>query len=307
MASKPPVLVIFGPTASGKTALAVELAKALNGEIINADSRQIYAGMPVITACPTAAEYAVVPHHVFEFLQPHQRFSAGAWAKLARQKIDEIMARGKLPIVVGGTGFYLRALMEGMSEIPDIPAEIEDELNGLSMAELRAMLVEADPVLAAKLIPTDRQRTIRGLAVFRHTKIPLSDWQKKDKQALGTGLNFVKIGLNISRETLHQNLAQRWQKTMLEHGVEAEMCGLWQAGLSPEMPALRGLAIPFWFDYFAGKLSLAEVLEQSLYRDRQYAKRQYTWLKNSYGADIMLESPSVDGLMPLLRARGLAS
>lgn len=303
----PRIPVIFGPTASGKTALAIALAQELGGEIINADSRQIYARMPIVTACPTVEEYAVVPHHAFEFLKPNERFSAGAWAKLAREKIDEILAQGKVPIVVGGTGFYLRALLEGMSEIPEIPVEIEAGLNGLEMAELRQRLEEVDAVLAAKLMPTDRQRTIRALAVFEHTGIRLSDWQKRDKKAAGMGLEFIKIGINLPREKLHENLAQRWQHTMLERGIEDEMRGLWQAGFRPEMAALRGLGIPLWFEYFAGNMSLDSVLEKSLYRDRQYAKRQYTWLKNSYGADILLENASLEALMPLLRARGLAS
>lgn len=280
------VVVIFGPTASGKSALAIEVAEKLGGEIINADSRQIYKGMPVMSACPSAEDYARVPHHLFEFLDPRERFSAGHWAEMAAEKIAEIQARGKLPVVVGGTGFYLRALMEGMSEIPEIPTVVEERFAEKSTSSLYADLLGFDPVLAQKLKPNDRQRILRAVTVFAHTQKTLSAWQQGVKR--GADFAFVKIGLKIDRAVVHARIAERW-KAMVARGVVEEMRALKEAGYTTRDAALGGLAIPDFFAHLDGKMTLGEVLERAIPRDRQYAKRQYTWLNNSYHADRIFE------------------
>ncbi|MBI1309254.1 MAG: tRNA (adenosine(37)-N6)-dimethylallyltransferase MiaA [Proteobacteria bacterium] len=277
-------LVIFGPTACGKTALSLDLAEALGGEVINADSRQVYRHMPIISACPSAAEYARAVHHLFEFLEPGERFSAARWAELAREKIDEVRGRGKVPIVVGGTGFYLRVLLEGVDAVPEIPAEVEDGLAGVPVAELYKELQAVDPVLAAKLKPADTQRIVRGLVVWRYTRVPLSGWQKGTRNEGTRNEGFLKVGIRPDRAWLHARIAARWEQ-FARMGVVGEVRRLRELGYGPEAPALRGLAIPDFFAHIDGEVGLEEVLAKAVVRDRQYAKRQYTWLNNSYGAD----------------------
>lgn len=284
-------VVIFGPTASGKTALAIEMARQVGGEIINADSRQVYKFMPLLNACPTAEEYAAAPHHLFEMIAPSERFSAGKWAALAREKIAEVRGRGKVPIVVGGTGFYLRVLMEGMDEIPDVGEEIEERFAGRDVRELHAELKEVDAELAAKLKPTDTQRIVRGLAVFHGTGKPLSAWQagglRREREA-----GFVKIGVMPERNELKKRIALRWAQ-MVEKGLVDEVRVLREKGFAAEMPGLKGLAIPLWFAHAAGEVPLERALEAAIVEDRRYAKRQYTWLRNSYGADVVLEKADI--------------
>lgn len=275
------VIVLFGPTASGKTAAALRLAGELGGEVINADSRQIYAQMPIVTACPSAEEYGRVPHHLFEFLDPAERYSAGAWAAAAKDKIAEVLARGRVPVVVGGTGFYIRALVEGVSEVPALPPEVEREFDGFAAQELHRMLGHVDPVLAARLNPTDMQRIVRGLAVQRHTGKPLSVWQEGPK--VPAPYDFVKLALSPEREVLHERIARRWE-LMREAGVVDEVRALKDAGYSRELPGLTGLAVAELYDYIDGHLSWEEATAQAVAGTRQYAKRQVTWLRNSYGA-----------------------
>lgn len=301
MMKKAPVVVIFGPTASGKSGLAIALAERLGGEVINADSRQVYKGMPIMSACPTAADYARVPHHLFEFLEVCERFSAGRWAELAAEKIGEILARGKLPIVVGGTGFYLRALMEGMSEIPEVPEAFEREFAEIDTSTLYAGLCGFDGILARKLKPGDRQRILRAVVVYRFTGKTLSAWQEGVKR--GADFAFLKIGLKIPRAEVHARIAERW-KVMVERGVVEEMRALRDAGYTTRDAALGGLAIPDFFAHLEGKMTLAEVLERAVPRDRQYAKRQFTWLNNSYGADVIFESAEVGPVEDFVTKKG---
>ena len=288
---KPLVLVIFGPTASGKTGLAIALAQKLGGEIVNADSRQVYQFMPVISACPTVEEYKMARHHLFEFVDPKERFSAGAWAQMAEAKIEEILAHGKVPVVVGGTGFYLRALMEGMSEIPEIPEGVEAQFTQKATSTLYADLLRFDPVLAQKLKPNDRQRILRGLVVHAHTGKRLSEWQVGEKKVAKYA--FLKIGLKPERGMLHRRIWLRWQ-SMVGNGVLEEISALREKGYTERDPALRGLAIPDFFAHLEGRMAIEHVLARAEPRDRQYAKRQYTWLNNSYGADVVIGEPKVE-------------
>jgi tRNA dimethylallyltransferase len=297
-----PIPVIFGPTASGKTALALALAQALaphhKAEIINADSRQVYRGLPILTACPTAAEYAQTPHHLFEFLAPTERFSAAQWATMANAKIAEIQARSAIPIIVGGTGFYLRALMGGLSQIPASNPIIEAAVAALPAATRHAELAAADPQTAAKLHPNDTQRTTRALTVFRQTGQPLSRWQQGGTAQSHT---FLKIALNPPRATLHANIAHRWQHTLPARGLWEEVQRLAAQGLTGAEPALKGLAIPAWLAAARGEITRAEATQKAIWADNQYAKRQATWLKNSYGATLTLESADLHSILHLLQ------
>lgn len=298
-----PIPVLFGPTASGKTALAVGVAQAMGPgrvEIINADSRQIYKGLPILTACPSAEEYAAAPHHLFEWLAPTQRFSAAAWAALAHEKIADIQARGALPLVVGGTGFYLRALMQGLSAIPASEAATEAVVAALSPAARHAELARVDPPMAAKLHPNDTQRTVRALTVFRQTGQPLSAWQQGQEGA--TPHRFVPIGLHPPRAQLHANIARRWHEALPARGLWAEAESLAAQGFTGAEPALKGLAIPAWLAAVRGEISRAEATQKAIWADNQYAKRQCTWLNNSFQAEHVLESADVHSMLRILRA-----
>lgn len=293
------VSVIFGPTGSGKSGLALALAEKLGGEIVNADSRQIYKDMPLITACPTAEDYGRVTHHLYEFLMPSERYSSGAWALAAAGVVKEILGRGKVPVIVGGTGFYLRALLEGLSPLPEVPEEVFEAVEAEVEADREtalAALAEADPVWAGKLMPTDTQRIARGLAVWRASGKRLSEWQeaplvKPDFSDVGD-VRFVRIGLNPAREVLHARLALRWTQ-MVEMGLLDEMRGLKEKGYTQDLPALNGLGIAELFAHLGGNGTLAEAVEAGLASHRQYAKRQVTWLRNQYDAELTLDRPDV--------------
>lgn len=296
--ARSPIPVIFGPTGSGKSGLALAVAESLGGEVVNADSRQVYRHMPLITACPTADDYARVPHHLYEVLEPSARYSAGAWAADAARVVADIIGRGKVPVIVGGTGFYLRALLEGLSPLPEVPddvfeaveAEVEADREG-ALAALRV----ADPAWAEKLMPTDAQRIARGLAVWRATGKRLSEWQEAPLVKPELGIQFFKVGLCPARDVLHSRLEARWQE-MLKAGLLDEMLGLRERGFTPDLPALDGLGIAPLFDHLDGKLGLDEAVQAGLASHRQYAKRQVTWLRNQYAPDLTLELPDVAGL-----------
>jgi len=282
MPRPPRVIVLFGPTASGKTAAAVRLARAVGGEVINADSRQLYRQMPVITACPGPEERAACPHHLFEVLDPTQRCSAAMWAGMAQEAIAQVLARGRVPLLVGGTGFYLRALMEGVSAIPDVPPAVEASFRGADPRALHAQLRDVDPPLAARLQPTDTQRLVRALAVARHTGVALSEWQQGARA--GAPYAFARLALSPDRAVLHARIARRWQ-AMLDAGVVDEVRALRAAGYDPALPAMTGLGIPELGAYLDGALTLEEAGRRVVAGSRRYAKRQVTWLRHSYHPD----------------------
>jgi tRNA dimethylallyltransferase len=286
----PPVVLLFGPTASGKTSVSLELAHRWNGEVINADSRQIYKYMPIIAACPSAEEYAQATHHMFEFLDPAERFSAGAWRDAAVVQIEELLARGKTPILVGGTGFYLRTLQQGMGGVPVVPQSAEEPFANIPAPQLHAQLAKVDPELAATLHPNDTQRITRALAVQAHTGRPLSAWQQdQDAGNAPAPYRFITLALSPPRDVLHARIAARWE-IMKQMGVLAETAALMEKGYTPDMPGLTGLGIVELMEQLQGKLTEAEARERILAKMRQYAKRQVTWLRHNYGADFCAET-----------------
>lgn len=302
-----PVIVIFGPTASGKSGLAMDLAARLEGgaEIINADSRQIYKHMPIIAACPSAEDYARVPHHLYEFLEPDVRYSAGDYAQAAAVVIAEVLARGKTPLVVGGTGLYLRVLMEGISPMPPVPPEVQ----GLVEAEVAADVAAAyarlqgvDTVWAGRIMPTDPQRIARGLAMWEATGRTLTSWQ--GAKGVGAPFNFVKVGVCPPRPVIHANIAARW-KAMLGAGVVEEIRALTAMGYTPALGSMKGLGIPEIVAHLNGEMSLEAAVEAGLIAHRQYAKRQELWLRNQFGAGVVVTEVSVAHLMEKLAAQGL--
>ncbi len=273
-------VLIAGPTASGKSALALGLAERLGGEIVNADSMQVYSEMRVLTARPSEAEEARVPHHLYGITDAAAPLSAGRWAVLAAAAMRDIAARGKLPIVVGGTGLYFRALVEGLAPVPQIPAHIRAEVRA-EVAEAgphaHALLAEADPALAAGIRPSDKQRIARGIEVLRATGRPLSAWQQDPSVPLVTG-RFARIVLAPEREWLRERIGRRFN-LMLAEGALAEASAMAALDLDPALPAMKALGLRPLIAHLAGALSLEEAAEAGKKETRAYAKRQETWLR----------------------------
>ena len=290
------VLVIFGPTASGKTSLGIDLAKMFNGEVVNADSRQVYRHMPIITAMPTTDEQAQVPHHLYEILEPEENFSAVKWAALAKDKIQALWAAGKLPILVGGTGFYLKTLMEGIGQIPAtdeaVLAQLRNEFAGENRTNLKPALTEADPVLGEKYHEKDTQRLMRALAVYRQTGKSLTQWQAEDKRIGALPADYFKLAINPDRAVLHQRIEGRFV-VMQQDGLMAEMEKLLAKAPDLNLPAYKSIGLPVYDQYLKGELSLEKAHEKVVSQMRQYAKRQVTWLRHQFQADLVIENNDI--------------
>jgi tRNA dimethylallyltransferase len=279
-----PVLVVAGPTASGKSALAARLARELDGIVINADSMQVYRDLPILTAQPSAAEMQAVPHRLYGFLALDDACTADRWAGLARAEIDIAHKAGKLPLLCGGTGLYLRGLMQGFSPIPDIPSEARTEaralLKEIGAPALRERLAAHDPEIAARLHPNDPQRIARAWEVWLATGRPLSEWQKLPPTP-PADLRFRTFVILPEREALYRCCDARF-RAMLERGALDEV----KAALSLYPPERRqeGGAKALGFAELAECVDHPERLESAIpaaqQATRNYAKRQVTWFRN---------------------------
>jgi tRNA dimethylallyltransferase len=276
------VAVLYGPTASGKSDLAVVLAERLNGVVINADSLQVYAELRILTARPDEAAMARAPHHLFGVLPAAQACSAAWWRDAALQEIAAAQAAGKHPILVGGTGLYLKTLIEGLSPVPT--ADLEARARATALYEqlggdaFRAQLAERDPAIAERLKPGDRQRLIRAWEVVEATGTPLSEWQALPKEP-GHALDFSLIGLMPQRERLYARIDARFL-SMLEHGALAEAARFDALGLPPSLPANKALGLPELRRHLKGEIDLAEATHLAQQMSRNYAKRQVTWFRH---------------------------
>ncbi len=287
--SEPPLVVIVGPTASGKTALAIELAKQFNGEVICADSRTIYKGMDIGTAKPSPEDQAKVRHYLIDIIEPNQSFSAGNFVKRASAIIAE-EEQTNTPIICGGTGLFIKSLLEGICELPpiskSIKASLRDYLNEVKddaesykqrLDQLYAELSEFDPVFAAKVSPNDPQRIIRGLEVYRGTGIPLSThWQNQNQER---PYKSFRILINPPRELLYERINTRFEQ-MIAAGLIDEISLLIKRGFSFDDPGLNSLGYKEFRTYFEGKSTLEECVQLAAQRSRNYAKRQMTWYRN---------------------------
>ncbi len=278
----PPLLAILGPTATGKSALALDLAAELDGEIINADALQVYRGLDIGTAKPTAEMRRQVRHHLVDILEPTEVYSAGEFARRARAVIAEIEGRGRRPIVAGGSGFYLRALLEGLSPLPRSDPEIRRALDQRLEAEglpvLYDELRERDPETAERLAPGDRQRILRALEVVLSSGRPLSAWIRS-QPAGATPLEAVRIGLTLPRSILYDRIAARVH-AMVRRGWVAEVEGLLGRGIEPDAPAFQAIGYRQIVRYVLGTWSLEAALEDTIRATRRYAKRQETWFRS---------------------------
>ena len=281
------VAVLYGPTASGKSDLAVALAERLNGVVINADSLQVYAELSVLTARPDEAAKARVPHRLFGVLSAAQACSAAWWRDAALQEIAAAHAAGKHPILVGGTGLYLKTLIEGLSPVPI--ADPQARANATALYEelggetFHTRLAERDPVIAARLKSGDRQRLIRAWEVAEATGTPLSEWQALPKEP-GHALDFSLIGLMPPRDRLYARIDARFG-AMLEHGALAEAARFDALSLPPALPANKALGLPELRRHLKGEISLDEATRLARQRSRNYAKRQVTWFRHQMPCD----------------------
>ena len=281
MEEKKRVLAVVGPTASGKTALAVQLAKKYDGEIVSADSMQIYKGMDIASAKPTEEEKEGIPHHLMDFLEPTEEFSVSDYVKLASDTIDQIIARGKLPILCGGSGLYIRSLIDNISFAPEDPDEIlRDELNQRFEKEggevLLKELAEFDPETAEKLSPNDGKRIVRAIEIYRATGITMSEHISLSKLE-PSPYDVTAIGLTFAdRQNLYERINKRVD-VMLKRGLVEEA----QRFYSSEKSITSSAAIGYkeLKPYLDGKITLEAAAEKLKMESRRYAKRQITWFK----------------------------
>lgn len=279
------VLAIMGPTGSGKSDLAVSLAKNLSGEIINGDSMQIYRHLPIGTAAPTPDQIATVPHHLFAFVEPDQAMDAGAWSRLATEAIDEIAERGGLPMVVGGTHFWIRALFTGLSEIPEIPsgikADVLHDLETHGAPALHGELALVDPLLAGRLYPTDSQRICRALEVYRGTGIPLSTFHERPLKPAYEG-QVLKICVNVPRDVLYARIDARLDE-MFANGLVDEVRKVLGMGFLPRCRAFKSSSYAPVVEFLMGAIDCDEMYRGVKVSHRGNAKRQMTWLRKEPG------------------------
>lgn len=284
-----PVLLIAGATATGKSRFALELADEVPSVIINADSMQVYDAIPILTAQPDAQERARAPHSLYGVLAPGDVCSAARWAAMAKTEIKAAWAKGALPIVIGGTGLYLRTLQDGISPIPDIAPDIRHSVRAMLDAEgslaVKAALKPHDPVLAEKLADNDAQRLCRALEVALSTGRPLSDWQREAPiggLAKDSDVSLEAAVLAMDRETLYARCDARLE-LMLSNGALEELNALLALELDRKYPIMRAVGVPPLVQYLAGTLDKEGALEIAQRDTRRFAKRQLTWLRNQFG------------------------
>ncbi len=267
-------LIILGPTGVGKTAVAVEVALALAGEILSADSRGFYRELEIGTAKPTAEQRRLVPHHLLDIRSPLERYDVAEFRKDAARLIEEIQARGHLPIVVGGSTLYIQALVGGLFPGPKADPSLRKRLLALPTEELYIRLKEVDPQAALKIKPQDRQRLVRALEVYELTGRPISELQRESEPFPYT---FRKFGLSMERRALYRRLDERVER-MISSGLLEEARRL-KGRLTPEMPAYRTIGYEEAFAYLEGRLSLEETVRLIKRNTRRLAKRQLTFFK----------------------------
>jgi tRNA dimethylallyltransferase len=290
--AKPDVIVVTGPTASGKSALALAFAEARGGTVINADAMQTYDAFPILTAQPMAEEQARAPHRLYGALPLSETMSAARWRTLAEAEIANCRNEGRLPILCGGSGLYLRALMQGFSAIPAVPAEIRDRANSdwqaIGAEAFRARLAERDPAIVAKLKPGDRQRHVRAWEVLLASGRPLSAWQSVE--AKPAPWTFATLLLAPDRAWLRARIEMRFD-AMLKMGVLAEVRAVFERKPDPTWPGLKAHGAPELFRHFRGELALEEARRIAVDHTRQYAKRQMTWFRHQMTPDLV-EGPA---------------
>lgn len=296
-----PVLIIAGPTASGKSALAMDVAEALDGVIVNADSVQVYRELRVLSARPSPADEARVPHRLFGVLAAAEACSAGRWLAMARPEVAAAHAAGRLPIVVGGTGLYLKALTEGLAAVPDIPEDLRRSVRErharLGGEAFRAELAALDPEAARRLPAGDGQRLVRAFEVVRATGVPLADWQQRGGDGPAVAARIATIVLAPPRAALYRAIDARFD-AMLAAGALDEVAALLRLGLDPGLPAMKAVGVPQLVRHLQGEITLADAAAAAKQASRNFAKRQLTWLRHQIGDAEVISAQYSESLRP---------
>ncbi|MGH6866480.1 MAG: tRNA (adenosine(37)-N6)-dimethylallyltransferase MiaA [Methyloceanibacter sp.] len=280
--TRPDAILIAGPTASGKSAVAFRLAERLGGTIINADSMQVYRELAILTARPTAEEMAAIPHRLYGTVPARVAYAVGRWLANARSAIEEAQSDGRLPILTGGTGLYFKALLEGLAPVPDIPDEIRSHWRvqsaTLGPEGLHAELSARDPAMAARLRPSDPQRIVRALEVIDATGVSLSEWQGAAGTPVLPGESVLKLLIAPDREPVYAAIDARFER-MVEAGAIEEVEHLLAQGLDRSLPAMRAHGVPELSAFLVGKITLDEAKARVKTVTRHYVKRQMTWAR----------------------------
>lgn len=273
------VALIAGPTASGKTALALHLARAGNFVIINADSAQVYADLPVLSAQPTPAEQSMVPHRLFGYLDGTTPCSAAQWAADAKAEIMLAHNAGATPILVGGSGLYIRTLIQGIAPIPEVDPALRASVRAMPLDEAYAALQRRDPNVAASLFPADVSRITRALEVIESTGRSISEWRTEKAGGIGDDVDLRPLLLLPPREWLYARCDARFDH-MIANGAVDEVEALLARQLSPDAPIMRAIGVPEITNMLQGKIPEAQAVSLGKIATRQYAKRQFTWFRN---------------------------
>lgn len=295
--NKPSAILLAGPTASGKSALALKLAAMIDGVIVNADSMQVYRDLRVITARPTVEEESLAPHRLYGHVDAAENYSTGQWLRDARVAIDEVRSAGQVPIVVGGTGLYFMTLTRGLAAVPPIPpgirADVRGRLESEGVAPLYVELLERDPVAAHRVMPGDRSRISRALEVVLATGRSITDWHKEGMPPTVEDTQAARVFLDVDRDELTRRIVARFD-AMLAAGALTEVERLAARGLNPLLPAMKAHGVPWLIRHLRGEIELEEAADGGKRDTRRYIKRQATWFKNQMpdwrwlGADAIL-------------------
>ena len=293
---KSKIILIYGPTASGKSKFAVKLAKKINGEIINTDSMQVYKELKILSARPLKKDYQKIRHHLYGFISAKKIFSTGHWLKYANKKILDIKKRKKVPIFVGGTGLYFKALTDGLVNIPNIPIRFRNKVRFLhekiGAKKFFFELIKLDPLAKKKINPLDSQRAIRAYEIKSFTKKSMYDFFKNTKSKYHQE-DFYKIFIDFPRDKLIKNIDYR-SKEMVKKGLISEVKRFKKLKVSRKMTASKAIGINEVSEYLSKKILISELIEKISIKTRQYAKRQMTWGRGHMKDWIKIESNSLN-------------
>ena len=292
------VILLAGPTASGKSKLAIKLARHFTGEIINADSMQIYKEISILTSKPNSQDTKIIKHHLYGFNSVKKKFSTGLWLEMVIKKIEEQWENGRTPIVVGGTGLYFKALTDGLVKIPDIPNNMRTQIRKLhkkiGQKKFFIQLIKLDPLAKSFVLPSDTQRSMRAYEVKKFTNKSLFEFTKKTKSNFNSNV-FKKLFINIPRELLHKKIEKRVEK-MFNEGAVDEVKKFCKMKVNKELSSNKIIGIKEIKDYLRGKITLIKAKELIMQKTRQYAKRQFTWARGHMKSWETFYSPNINDL-----------
>jgi len=298
MEQKRKIILLAGPTASGKSKLAIKLAKHFDGEIINADSMQIYKEISILTSKPKPQDAKKIKHHLYGFNSVKKKFSTGHWVKMAIKTIEDQWSRGKIPIVTGGTGLYFKALTDGLVNIPDIPNNFRKEIRKLhkkiGKKNFFTKLIKLDPMAEKFILPSDTQRSMRAYEVKKFTNKSLFDFKKETKSSFDKDV-FKKIFIKTPKELLHRKIEKRVEK-MFDEGVIEEVKSFFEIRIDKELSSNKIIGIQEIKAYLQGKITLVNAKELMKQKTRQYGKKQFTWARGHMKSWEMIYSPNINDL-----------